>query len=398
MAKLVFFNLPAYGHINPTLKLIKALVDEGEEVVYYTSSNFQSAIENTGAIFHPYPVEFHIDLVMISENIFRSAKMLMDYTHEVLPQLLPQVEQLQPDYIMHDSLCIWGKAAARHLDIPAIGSSAIMQPAYAGGAFKWPLANLMSRMLWKGISSLPAFFLQSWRLKRKYKMPFYFIPQTYINREKLNIVYTSAYFHPGAEKLGNDYLLIGPPGSPPVDNAPFPLEKLKGNKVIYISLGTVVSAGQVEFYKMCFDAFANLDAVVVLSTGAFNKLEELEPIPENFIVRTFAPQPLLMPLVNVFITHGGMNSIHDGMRHEVPLLVIPQTFEQTLNALAIQKIGAGIVMRPDKQNITTKNMRENVDKLLITGGYQQNLQLAKQSFDQAGGINQAVEAILEFIG
>lgn len=397
MARLVFFNLPAYGHVNPTLKLVKALILEGEEVIYYNSESFREKIEQTGATFRPYPVEFDIDLVTISQNIFRSARMLMDYAHRVLPLLLPEVERLKPDYVMHDSLCIWGKVIAKHLNVPGIGSSAILQASVAGGAYKWPLANLMWGMLWQGKGSLIPFFYQSWRLMRKYNMPFYYVPHTYINQEALNLLYTSALLHPNAKKLGDDYLLIGPPGSPPVEDSPFPIKKLEGKKSIYISLGTVNSANQVRFYKMCFEALKDLDAVIVLSTGAFKDLSKLSPIPENFIVRTFAPQALLMKHIDVFVTHGGMNSVHDGLSHEVPLLVIPQTFEQTLNALIVQDGGVGVMLRPDKEVITAEKIRQNVDNLLVSSEYPHKLAKMKESFEESGGISKALEAIFSLV-
>ena len=35
MAKYVFFNFPADGHVNPTLAIVEELIARGEEVVYY---------------------------------------------------------------------------------------------------------------------------------------------------------------------------------------------------------------------------------------------------------------------------------------------------------------------------------------------------------------------------
>lgn len=393
MAKLVFFNLPAYGHINPTLQLTRELVQRGDEVWYYTGEAFEASIAPTGAHFRPYPLPFDIDLVEISQNIFRSARMLMDYAHDVLPALLEEVRALQPDYVIHDSLCIWGKVVARQLGVPAVCSSAIMQPVAASRPYRRILAGRMARMLWQGKSALLPFFWKSLLLRRRYGMPFYYIPHAYINREALNLCYTSRYVHPAAELLGPDYLLIGPPGSPPVSNSPFPLHLLQGKKVVYISLGTVVSAGQLPFYRSCIEAFREMDLLVVLSTGQFDELQALEPIPPNFIVRTYAPQPLLMPYTHVFISHGGMNSIHDALRHEVPLLVIPQTFEQTINAIRVQELGAGISWWKKKDRITPQNLQAAVKRLLTEPAFATNLRKIKASFEAAGGIKRAIEAI-----
>lgn len=54
MAKVLMFNFPGEGHVNPTLALIKELVKRGEEVVYYCVEEYKGKIEKTGASFRPY--------------------------------------------------------------------------------------------------------------------------------------------------------------------------------------------------------------------------------------------------------------------------------------------------------------------------------------------------------
>ena len=36
MSKIVFFCIPASGHTNPTLEVVKELIRRGHEVVYYS--------------------------------------------------------------------------------------------------------------------------------------------------------------------------------------------------------------------------------------------------------------------------------------------------------------------------------------------------------------------------
>jgi len=43
MSKILFFNIPAYGHTNPTLPLVAELVHRGEQVIYYSSEAFADA-------------------------------------------------------------------------------------------------------------------------------------------------------------------------------------------------------------------------------------------------------------------------------------------------------------------------------------------------------------------
>ena len=55
MAKILFFNIPAYGHVNPTLPVVTELVRRGHQLVYYNADTFEQAIKATGAEFRAYP-------------------------------------------------------------------------------------------------------------------------------------------------------------------------------------------------------------------------------------------------------------------------------------------------------------------------------------------------------
>ena len=49
MSKIVFFCIPAYGHTNPTLGVVRELVARGHEVRYYSYEPMRPLIESAGA-------------------------------------------------------------------------------------------------------------------------------------------------------------------------------------------------------------------------------------------------------------------------------------------------------------------------------------------------------------
>src|SRR6516162_9988037 len=122
MSKVVFFNIPAYGHTYPTLPLVEELVRRGEQVVYYSSPAFQQSIEQAGAIFRNSATPFLNDETQIDENMVEVAYMLLQAAQSALTTLLPQVREDAPDYILHDGLCPWGKFIAQIMRVPAISS------------------------------------------------------------------------------------------------------------------------------------------------------------------------------------------------------------------------------------------------------------------------------------
>ena len=53
MAKIVFFCIPAHGHTNPTLGVVRELVSRGHTVRYYSYEPMREKIEAAGAAFIP---------------------------------------------------------------------------------------------------------------------------------------------------------------------------------------------------------------------------------------------------------------------------------------------------------------------------------------------------------
>ena len=49
--KLAWFCIPAYGHTNPTIEVVRELVKRGHEIRYYSFEEFREKIEDTGAVF-----------------------------------------------------------------------------------------------------------------------------------------------------------------------------------------------------------------------------------------------------------------------------------------------------------------------------------------------------------
>ncbi len=51
--KICFLNMPARGHVNPTLAVVQELVRRGQEVSYYLTEEFRNVVQATGAVFQP---------------------------------------------------------------------------------------------------------------------------------------------------------------------------------------------------------------------------------------------------------------------------------------------------------------------------------------------------------
>ena len=97
-------------------------------------------------------------------------------------------------------------------------------------------------------------------------------------------------------------------------------------------------------------------------------------IPDNFIVREFVPQLEVLKHTSVFISHAGLNSIHEGIHAKVPMILFPQAIEQEYITRKMKKLGCAAILSSKlkdekvlretvRQLINNKRMKENLEKL-----------------------------------
>ncbi len=392
MAKAVFFNLPFYGHMNPTLPLVAELVKRGEQITYYSSETFRPPIERAGATFCGIDA-FMSERTPVDENLVKFAYTLIHTAQELLPMLLAETRARPPDYILYDSLCIWGRCVAESLHIPAVASistlarphSPLQREVLAGTLSILPSSV---SMLVGGRRELRAFNAISRQLQQMYHCSRVGLADAYNNLADLNIVYSISELQAWPNSFDERFKFVGPFLNDRGEAPAFPFEALGDQPLVYISLGTVFNA-KADFYCRCFEAFADSQYRVVLALGDKTDPQLLGETPANFIVRTTVPQLEILRRAALFITHGGMNSVNEGLASDVPLLLIPQGADQFLIARRIQQIGAGITLR----NPSADHLRDAAATLLMNPAYRQRSARLGAALRAAGGPPAAADAI-----
>ena len=164
--------------------------------------------------------------------------------------------------------------------------------------------------------------------------------------------------------------------------------------LFYISLGTLFNEHP-EFYRHCFAAFANSMYQVVLSVGHKTPLSSLGDIPPKFIVQNYVPQLEILQRANVFISHGGMNSVSEALYYGVPLLVIPQSADQPWVAKRVAQLGAGKLL--PRTRATPGTLQRITGEILTNPSYAQASVHIGETLRQAGGYQCAADEIQLFI-
>lgn len=114
-------------------------------------------------------------------------------------------------------------------------------------------------------------------------------------------------------------------------------------------MGTVLDHTE-DFFNLCIDAFSGFNGKVVIAAGEKADLTKLKQAPENFIIAPYVPQLEVLEQSDVFITHGGMNSVNEGIHFSVPLVVIPHDKDQPMVAQRLSELHAGYVISKDEVN------------------------------------------------
>ena len=393
MSKIAFFCIPAHGHTNPTLEVVKELIHQGHEVKYYSYECMKEKIISTGADYiscDRYDFKQKLtaaDGKRIGEDMSFAIEVLVNSTLAMDDALLEQIKQWKPDCIVADSMALWGKLIAKKLNIPFVSSTTTF-------AFNKDSAKVMK-------SSLRDFFkviLQMIKAKRHIKRlqeNGYDIKSVFDiiqNDNNTNtIVYTSSMFQPYSETFSDKYVFVGPSIRPKCDI----FEKTR-EKLVYISMGTV-NNNMTNLYKNCIDAFIDSDYQVVLSVGNQVDINELEEYViksdsrAQFHLLSYVDQIAVLEKADIFITHCGMNSVSESLYFKVPLVMYPQTNEQKGVAFRVNELGAGIYLNSE----SISDIQMAAKELLQQSKYKEQANVISNSFSKCGGSKAAVEKILD---
>ena len=176
---------------------------------------------------------------------------------------------------------------------------------------------------------------------------------------ELNIVFLTRYFQPYESHFDRSYLYVGPTIEKARREEPMTIARQAGQRLIYIAVGTVYRANA-RFFRHCMEALADPKYAVIMSVGKAVDPGSLGQVPANFTVAQYVPQLQVLQEADLFITHGGMNSINEAVTYGVPMVVVPNTIEQTINAARIEQLRCGLYL--DHTQLSVDTLRGSRDE------------------------------------
>ena len=158
-------------------------------------------------------------------------------------------------------------------------------------------------------------------------------------------------------------------------------------KLVYLSLGSLGSA-DVELMQRLLDVLDTTPHRVIVSMGPLH--EELK-LGERMWGAEFLPQPALLPLADVVVTHGGNNTTTECFHHGKPMVVAPLFWDQYDNAQRVDELGLGV--RLDTYAFAPEQLTDAVDRLSGDAGLREKLARNAEAIKARDGRNRAAQLI-----
>ena len=358
--RIAWFCIPAHGHTNPTLGLVKKLTEAGHQIWYFSFEEFREKIESAGATFiscdgYDFEMEDKDNADRVGKDKVFATELLVSSTLALDDMTSRAIDDISPDLVVSDSVAFWGKLVAMKHNLPYVSSTTTF-------AFNRYSAKYMQESIWdigKMLFAMPRINKQLKRLREKGYPVKSLLDIVQNDNDTNTIVYTSKYFQPCAETFSDRYHFIGPSVRPITE----PVEKT-ADKTIYISMGTVNQNKQ--FYRNCINALAETGWQVIISMGTNH--DHFDELPDNIQVYESVDQMAVLSIADAFITHCGMNSASEGLYYGVPLVLFPQTPEQNAVAKRAEELGAGVRL----QSISEEDILDALTKVIEESHYRED--------------------------
>lgn len=379
--KILMVNLPFSGHTNPTLGLAKVLVSLGHVVSYVQSPDWEEKIKNTGAEFIPY--DNYPQTLSPSKKEMRSWGAAYNTVKRIGKEY---------DCLIYEMLFLPGKALADELGIPAfrLFSTFTLNEkilTYFGRTGGWYMTRLFYyKFLYKKVSKI---------IQKKFNLRYDTIGKEMVyNAPYYNFTYTIKEFQIFVDEFDPEhYKYVGPSLDIRKIDTAFDLSFVD-SPLIYISLGTLLNTS-VSFFKKCIAAFKNKPVTVIMSIGTIVKAEKLGEIPKNIHVFPFVPQLKILQNAQLFITHGGMNSVNESIYYGVPMLAIPVGNDQPAVARRIEELHLGKYL--SRKGLTSKIILEASIDIINNPIYKEKMHIYQLKMQQAGGNRQIANDIINYL-
>jgi zeaxanthin glucosyltransferase len=168
--------------------------------------------------------------------------------------------------------------------------------------------------------------------------------------------------------------------------------------LIYCSLGSEshLYKQSETFFRAIIEAMRDKpDWQLVLATGPFMDPRSFDPVPENVLVVSWAPQLELIEKASIVITHGGLGGVKECILLGVPMIVFPCKWDQPFNAARVVAHGLGV--RGNISRVSAAQIKAMIETIANNPSFQSRVDSMSKVFrdiEESGVGVRAVEKIM----
>jgi MGT family glycosyltransferase len=317
------------------MRLADVLATQGHELIVWAPVEARARAEQLGARF-----EQSSPAIPTAPGPSLATELALT-TEEEAERLIPQLHAHDVELVIRDSQTPWALVAAQYLGIPRI----VAHPMFP----MFPIVDLTAAEEPHDAAdpSERERFEQSWlSIARRWGVELADVRGLHHRTSEPTLAFTTEEIV-GDPELPPTWRCVGPLLSAP----PHP-EPERDRPLVYASFGTAQNR-RTELFRVVIAALAR-EPVQLLVSGGGRRLTpaEVGPIPTNVIVRESVPAREVLARASVHITHGGCNSVHESLVAGVPMVCLPQAFDQIPLSRRVQELGAGVIAEEDPGAVT----------------------------------------------
>ncbi|MGK4578656.1 macrolide family glycosyltransferase [Kitasatospora sp. HPMI-4] len=386
-AHIAMVNVPAHGHVNPSLEVIRELVDRGHRVSYVNDPSFAEQIESTGARLVPYDTTLpFLNGAVDPEAAANVHGIILEDAKAMLPRLREAFQDDRPDLVLYDFMAYAGRVMADGWGVPSMAISPSM---VTWDGFEKDMADQF-QVARDSLAAerYPERFAQ-WLVENGLEPR---DPFAYMLHPDRGVALIPRALQPRIDLVDQEVFSFAGPCLGPREYQGGWTRPEGAEKVLLISLGSAFTH-QPGFYRECLKAFGDLPGWhVVLQVGKATDLAGLGEIPANVEVHRWVPQFAVLQQADAFVTHAGMGGCSEGLYCGLPMVAVPQAADQFINADRLVELGVG--RRLDTAEATAEALRSAV--LELTGDPAVAARLAEISREvRAGGSSAKAADLIE---
>lgn len=377
--RLLFTSLPAASHVGPALPLAREFRARGWEVAFAASASMEQQVAARGFGFFPVGLDWtesdaaqtfpELETMPLEDQAFwwvsdifadRAAK-------PSAADLVAVIERWQPQLVVRDYWDFGAWVAAEACGVPTVVLGlAMFTPAHQWRAAIGPRLQSLRRHVGLAVDET---------LGSLYDGPYLdLLPPAYQVERPPNAT------HLRPVSLGA--------ASPEV---PDWIASLPDCPTVLVTFGTVFNQVP-DVFERVIAGLSDQPVNVIVTTGRNRDPATLGPLPANTRAERFIDYAGLLPRCDAIVCHAGLNTTMAALAHDLPILAIPLSADQSVHAGRCRQLGVGSAM--PRSELTPEGVATQVRTILAEPGFGHRAAEVGAEIRDMPGPSAAVDALV----